>query len=125
MKPTSADVTRGISASGAGFRAAIAAFQNAIAKDPAYAQPCAGLADTYALLGFYSLAPPARRFRTKAAALRALELDDTLGEAHAALAWARFFFDGDWPAAEDHFRRSRVESWPRRRITGIRCVCRL
>jgi len=84
-------------------------YRQAIEKDPAYALAYAGLADTYNLLGFGQLAelPPkeaARNART--AAMKALELDDSLSEAHAALGFTKFSYDWDWVGAEKEYRRA-------------------
>src|SRR5438309_7145002 len=83
-------------------------FQQAIDKDPGYALAYAGLADSYSLLGggWQYLAPSDSFPKAKAAATKALELDDTLAEAHAALAYAVFFADWDWPTAEREFKRA-------------------
>jgi serine/threonine protein kinase/Flp pilus assembly protein TadD len=82
-------------------------FQQAIEKDPGYALAYAGLADSYSALGGgWMYLPPIDSFpKAKAAALKALQLDDTLAEAHAALAYAEFF-DWDWPSAEREFKRA-------------------
>jgi TolB-like protein len=90
-----------------GFRQAIAYFQQAIAKDPHYAGAFAGLADSYALLGGYSLAPQLDFMqKARAAALRALELDEKLPEAHTALALIVQNYDWDWQTAEKEYRRA-------------------
>jgi TolB-like protein/Tfp pilus assembly protein PilF len=91
------------------LKKAIEYFNQAIVQDPNYAQAYAGLADSYALAGDwqYSLLPSAEALpKAKAAAARALELDDNLGEAHASLAFAKDVFDWDWPSAENEFRRA-------------------
>ena len=87
---------------------AIECFQGAIAKDPAYAVAYAGLADAYELLsiGFSSKAPVEYLAQAKAMALKALEMDDTLAEAHTSLAYARWLGDLDWPGAERGFKRA-------------------
>ena len=86
---------------------AIDYFQQAIAKDPSYAPAYAGLADAYtALGGGWIYLPPTESFpKAKVAARKALELDNTLAEAHAALGYAAFF-DWDWPIAEREFKRA-------------------
>jgi|HubBroStandDraft_1064217.scaffolds.fasta_scaffold03062_3 TolB-like protein/DNA-binding winged helix-turn-helix (wHTH) protein/Flp pilus assembly protein TadD len=90
-----------------GFREAIGHFQQATVKDPSYARPYAGLADSYALMGSYSGAPAAQfASRARAAALRALQLDDSLPEAHAALALIVQNNDYDWQTAEKEFKRA-------------------
>ena len=90
-----------------GFQQAIAYFQEAIAKDPHYARAYAGLADSYALLGGYSMAPQLHFMqKARAAALRALQLDEKLPEAHTALALIVQNYDWDWQTAEKHYRRA-------------------
>ncbi len=85
----------------------ISYFQQAIEKDPAYAAAYAGLADCYNVLGFYSALPSTEAFpRAKAAALKAMEIDDTLAEAHTSLAYARLYYDWDWSDAEKEFKRA-------------------
>ncbi len=90
-----------------GFQQAIEYFQQAIAKDPNYAGAYAGLADSYALLSGYSLAPQ-NDFMPKgrAAAKRAVELDDRLAEAHTSLALVAENYDWDWQNAESEYRRA-------------------
>ncbi|MCA1627021.1 MAG: tetratricopeptide repeat protein, partial [Acidobacteria bacterium] len=66
-----------------------------------------GLADCYALLNWYAEPPPADAFeRAKQAALKAVELDDTLAEAHVSLAFIKFHYERDWAGAEQQFRRA-------------------
>jgi TolB-like protein/tetratricopeptide (TPR) repeat protein len=90
----------------AGFRRAIVYFQRAIATDPNYARAYAGLADSYALLGPYSGVPQTQYMpKARAAALRALEIDESLPEAHTALALIVQNYDWDWQTAEKEFRR--------------------
>jgi len=90
-----------------GFQQAITYFQKAIAKDPHYARAFAGLADSYALLGGYSLVPQQEfKRKARAAAQRALELDEKLPEAHTALALNVQNYDWDWPTAEKEYRRA-------------------
>jgi TolB-like protein/DNA-binding winged helix-turn-helix (wHTH) protein len=79
-----------------GLRTAITYFEEAIAKDPNYAQAYSGLADSYALLGdweYGALTPNEAFPKAKAAATKALVLDDTLGEAHASLAFCLDLFN--------------------------------
>jgi len=87
---------------------AIECFQGAIAKDPGYAVAYAGLADAYELLsiGFSSKPPAVYLAQAKAMALKALEMDDSLAEAHTSLAYARWLGDLDWPGAEREFKRA-------------------
>jgi TolB-like protein/DNA-binding winged helix-turn-helix (wHTH) protein/Tfp pilus assembly protein PilF len=90
-----------------GFELAIREFQSAIDKDPKYAQAYAGLADAYNLSSSYGLLSPKEFMpKARAAALRALELDDTLAEAHTSLASIAQSFDWDWPTAEKEYRRA-------------------
>jgi len=92
-----------------GLKAALAYFQQAIEEDPKYAQAYSGLADTYALLGDwqYAVMTPEQAFpKAKAAAIKALELDSTLGEAHNSLAFVLDAFDWDLDAAGKEFRRA-------------------
>jgi TolB-like protein/Tfp pilus assembly protein PilF/predicted Ser/Thr protein kinase len=90
-----------------GFRAAIAHFQQAVEKDPNYAVAYAGLADCYVLLGVYGEIPNRDAYPlAKAAAVRALELDETLAEAHASLGRSIIAHDWDWAAARREFDRA-------------------
>ena len=90
-----------------GFQRAIEYFQQAVATDPSYARGYAGLADSYALMSGYTLAPQ-NEFMPKArtAARRAVELDDRLAEAHTSLALVTENYDWDWKTAEKEFRRA-------------------
>ncbi len=92
-----------------GLKAALAYFNQAIEEDPKYAQAYSGLADTYALLGDwqYAVMTPKEAFpKAKAAAIKALELDSTLGEAHNSLAFVLDGFDWDVDAGGKEFRRA-------------------
>jgi TolB-like protein/DNA-binding winged helix-turn-helix (wHTH) protein/Tfp pilus assembly protein PilF len=92
-----------------GYTRAIHYFEQAIARDPEYAQPYAGLADAYALLGSMpnvELPRSEAMPRARAAALKALALDEGLAEAHTSLAFVQMHFDWDWPAAEREFARA-------------------
>jgi TolB-like protein/DNA-binding winged helix-turn-helix (wHTH) protein/Flp pilus assembly protein TadD len=93
---------------GDGLRKAVDYFQQAIEKDPNYAQAYTGLADSFALLGDWEygvLAPTEAYPQAKAAATKALELDSNLGEAHISLAFSLDGFDWDFASAEREFRR--------------------
>lgn len=80
-------------------------FQQAIAKDPKYARAYAALADSYALMSSYYVAPPEEITpKARAAALKALQLDNSLAEAHTALALITENYDWDWQTAEKEFR---------------------
>jgi len=84
---------------------AIEYFQEATEKDPKYAPAYAGLALCYAPLGHFQ--PPKEVFpKVRAAALRALELDETLAEAHTAIGVVKLWFDWDWEGAERAWRRA-------------------
>ena len=88
---------------------ALVCFEQAIGMDPNYALAYTGVADCYAMLGFYPygvLKPRDAYPRAKAAAQKALALDATLGDAHASLGLCAFLYDWDWQAAELAFRRS-------------------
>jgi TolB-like protein/DNA-binding winged helix-turn-helix (wHTH) protein/Tfp pilus assembly protein PilF len=86
---------------------AIKYFQQALDKDPVYARAYAGLADSYALIGGYSLTPRTESMpKARAAALRALQIDDSLAEAHNSLALVAENYDWDWQTAEKEFRRA-------------------
>jgi tetratricopeptide (TPR) repeat protein len=90
-----------------GIKMGIEYFQQAIASDPGYALAYAGLADSYATLGYYSFLPPREAFeRAKTAATKSLQFDDSLAEAHASLGNINLFYDWDWAAAEREFRRA-------------------
>jgi serine/threonine protein kinase/tetratricopeptide (TPR) repeat protein len=93
----------------AGFRQAIRYFEEAIAADPAYALPYAGLADCYALLGiaeYGGMRPGEAMSRARAAAQTALDIDDQLAEAHTTLAHVTGFYDWNWSSADRHFTRA-------------------
>lgn len=90
-----------------GFSKAIQNYQRAIELDPNYALAYAGIADYYIFLGIYCLMPFAQSSAAaKEAAQKAVELDETLAEAHAALAFAVLSCDLDWGKAESHYRRA-------------------
>ena len=90
-----------------GLQRAIEYFSRAVETDPTYALAYAGLADSYNLMSFFNIVPPAAAMpKAKAAAARALEIDSTLAEAHVSLAYASFTFDWDWPAAVSHYDRA-------------------
>jgi TolB-like protein/DNA-binding winged helix-turn-helix (wHTH) protein/tetratricopeptide (TPR) repeat protein len=91
------------------FRKAAGYFDEAIARDPTYAPAFSGLADTYALMGDWEygvLAPAEALPRGKAAATKALQIDDTLAEAHTSLAFLLDAFDWNLAAADAEFRRA-------------------
>jgi TolB-like protein/DNA-binding winged helix-turn-helix (wHTH) protein len=90
-----------------GFRKAVEYFQLAIAKDPAHAQAYAGLADSYLLLSGYGFEPQAEALpKAKAAATKAIAIDNRLAEAHTTLAMISLQHEWDWPESEKHFKRA-------------------
>jgi TolB-like protein/DNA-binding winged helix-turn-helix (wHTH) protein/Flp pilus assembly protein TadD len=92
-----------------GLKTAVAYFHQTIEQDPNYAPAYSGLADSYALLGDwqYAVMTPKEAFpKAKAAAIKALELDSTLGEAHNSLAFILDGFDWDLSAGGKEFRRA-------------------
>jgi TolB-like protein/DNA-binding winged helix-turn-helix (wHTH) protein/tetratricopeptide (TPR) repeat protein len=93
----------------AGYLKAIAYFQAAVGADPQYAQAYAGLADAYALLGSIP-GPKAQRDKTmpmaKEKALTALNLDDSLADAHTSLAFVEMHYDWKFREAEQEFKRA-------------------
>jgi TolB-like protein/DNA-binding winged helix-turn-helix (wHTH) protein/Flp pilus assembly protein TadD len=90
-----------------GFRQAADYFQQAIDKDPNYGRAYAGLADTFTLMSTWYIGPQNELMpKARTAALRALELDESLAEAHASLALIKENYDYDWPGSEKEFRRA-------------------
>ena len=90
-----------------GLKNAEGYFERAIEADPAYALPHVGLANIYSTIGYMAMAPPQVIWpMVKAEATRALELDDRLAAAHAALGHAVLFFDWDFPAAKRSLDRA-------------------
>jgi TolB-like protein/DNA-binding winged helix-turn-helix (wHTH) protein/Flp pilus assembly protein TadD len=94
---------------GDGLKKAINYFNRAIEKDPNYAEAYTGLADSYALSGDweYGILPPQDAFpKAKAAATKALALDDHLAEAHTSLAFIIDLYEWDWESAEKEYKRA-------------------
>jgi serine/threonine protein kinase/tetratricopeptide (TPR) repeat protein len=90
-----------------GFRKATDFFNQAVEKDPHYAQAYAGLADTYNFLGESGYTAPQQVWQNaKSAAMQAVKLGDTLPEAHVSLALVRESYDWDWLGAESEFKRA-------------------
>lgn len=92
-----------------GLKEALTYFDEAIKDDPQYAQAYAGLADTYDLLGDWEygvLTSNEAYPKAKAAAMKAIELDDSLSEAHTSLAFSMDVFDWDWNSADKEYRRA-------------------
>ena len=91
----------------ASIRRAVEHFEAALATDPGYALAAAGLADCYAVFSIYQLEPPRQSGpRAMLAATRALKLDDTMAEPHAALGFVKTHYEWDWTGAEQAFKRS-------------------
>jgi TolB-like protein/Tfp pilus assembly protein PilF len=92
------------------LRRAIAYLHQAIERDHSYAAAYSGLADCYSSLGFSfdvgSQRPMEVQPKAKSAALKAIELDDSLAEAHNSLAYVKLNYEWDWPGAEAEFKRS-------------------
>ena len=89
------------------LRAAIENFETAQSKDSNFVLAYVGLADAYALLNIYAVPPPSDAYaNAKKNALKALEIDETLAEAHASLGYILFYGDWNRTEAEQHFRRS-------------------
>jgi eukaryotic-like serine/threonine-protein kinase len=92
-----------------GIKKGIEYFEQAIERDPNYALAYAGLADCYTQLGTNisgALASHDVMPKAKQAAMKALQIDDTLAEAHTSLAQTRFLYDWDWPGAEIEYKRA-------------------
>jgi serine/threonine-protein kinase len=86
-------------------------FKQALDEDPNFAPAYAGLADCYILPGYYAMASPKDVMPLgKAAALRALEIDPNLAEAHASLGAIAALYEFNWPEAEAYFRRALEEN---------------
>jgi serine/threonine protein kinase/Tfp pilus assembly protein PilF len=98
-----------------GLRKGVEFSWQAIEKDPAYAAPYAGLAGIYSMLGFFGVVAPVDAFpidalipKAKAAAFKALQIDDTCAGAHLSLAAVRLLYDWDWCGAETEIQRGLV-----------------
>jgi serine/threonine protein kinase/Tfp pilus assembly protein PilF len=92
-----------------GINKGIECFQQAIAKDPAYALAYCGLADCYSMHANYGFLPPKIGYsKANDAALKALELDETLSEVHVSLGFIKSDYTWDWSGAEKEFQRAIV-----------------
>lgn len=90
-----------------GLKKRIEYFNEAIEKDPAYGQAYAGIADSYNTLARFNLLRPQEAYpKARAAATKALEIDETLSEAHASLAVVKMDYEWDLPGAEREFKRA-------------------
>ncbi len=82
-------------------------FRQAIEKDPGYALAWAGLGDSFLMLGAWSYMPPADAYpKARAAATRAIQMEETLAEPHTTLAYLKTLYEWDWAGAEREFRRA-------------------
>jgi TolB-like protein/Flp pilus assembly protein TadD len=92
---------------GPSLKKALHYFELALLEDPQYALAYAGIADSFNLLAFYGYLSPKEAFtRAKTAALKAVELDETLAEAHNSLGFSDLMYDTDGPAATKEFYRA-------------------
>ncbi len=93
-----------------GMQKSLEYFQQAIERDPSFALAYSGLADAYDLLGasdaMGDMLPNEAMPKAKAAALKALEIDDTLAEPHVSLARVKYYYDRDWAVAEREYKRA-------------------
>jgi TolB-like protein/tetratricopeptide (TPR) repeat protein len=90
-----------------GLKSAIDYFQQAIEVDPTYALPYSGVADCYIILAAFGFLSPREAIPcAKAAASRALEINETLGEAHTSLAFVLACYEWDWKGAEKEYKRA-------------------
>ena len=91
----------------AGVRKSLEYCRQALEIDPVYALAYAGISAANLLMGNFGYMRPRDAYaRSKAAALKALEIDETLSEAHLVLAYVRMWFEWDWPGAEKEFRQA-------------------
>jgi len=82
-------------------------FRKSLERDPSYAQAYAGVADCYNMLAYWGWDAPGEVFpAAKDAALRALEIEETLGEAHTTLAWVLILYEWDWEGAARELKRA-------------------
>jgi TolB-like protein/Flp pilus assembly protein TadD len=91
-----------------GYRKSIEFFKQAVEMDPNYALAYSGMADSYSLLGDLGSVPPKEMFpQSRASAEKALQLDDSLSEAHLSLGIVKLFYDWDFPAAGKELQRAK------------------
>jgi serine/threonine protein kinase len=89
------------------LRKSIDCFEQAVELDSDYALAYARLADSYGLLPFYTSVLPKEAFtKARSVVMKALDIDETLAEAHSALGFIRMYYDWDWEAAETEFKRA-------------------
>jgi TolB-like protein len=90
-----------------GYSKAIEYFKAAIENDPSFALAYAGLADSYNIMSSYGISSPKESFPLgKAAAMKALELDENLAEAHTSMAYVKYQYEWDWAGGEREFKRA-------------------
>ena len=90
-----------------GYAQSLDCFTTAIARDPGYAQPYVGLANLFLWTGFLGSSPASEAYpKAKEAALNALRLDETIGDAHSALGFVLTQYEWDWKRAEAEFKRA-------------------
>ena len=90
-----------------GLKRSIEYFERAVQKDPSYAPAWAGLSDAYSLMGFFGFWPSEVALsKAKPTALRAIQLDETLSEAHVSLSGVYLHLQWSWSAAEKELRRA-------------------
>ena len=89
-----------------GMKKGLGFFEQAIEKDPRFALVYAAVAETCVLFADVFIAPREAFSKAKDAALKAIELDDSLAEAHASLGFVHYHYDWDWAAAEKEFKRA-------------------
>jgi serine/threonine protein kinase/tetratricopeptide (TPR) repeat protein len=90
-----------------GIKRSIEYFNQAIEVDPDYALAYSGLADGYVVLSTFYVLPPKEAFaKGKSAALKSLEIDNNLAEAHASLSIVRLFYEWDWPSYESDAKQA-------------------
>lgn len=89
------------------IKKAVGYYEDAILRDPNYALAYAGLADSYATLGIFDDLPPQQTMpKARSAAMKALELDEGLSEAHASLGYVKHRYEWDWAGAEREYKRA-------------------
>lgn len=99
-----------------GYLDQIRFYEQAVARDPSFAEPHAAMAGALVSLGFLEYLPPDEAFpRAETAARRALALDPTLGQAHTSLGYVELYYRWDFPRAEESFRRA-IESSAANRV---------
>jgi tetratricopeptide (TPR) repeat protein len=100
-----------------GVRRAIGFFHQALDADPTSALAYSGLAESYVVLGFSGFSPADEVMpQAKAAALRAVEMDEFLAEGHGSLGWVHQYYDWNWPAADTAYKRA-IELNPNDAVT--------